>query len=160
MIINESIQDFSGYFVTFVYDGDALSPYVTTIIIKADSESDALAKAGRALKNSDKFQNARSFQIDRVQGKNGKLDSYTDYKNQYRNSNLEVITESIDLDQVKNKTDALTTLAKLYPGASNNLIQWEIFSDAQIELCHQFNISRQELKQILREMILMRGKRL
>ena len=156
MIINETIQDFSGYFVRFNYDGDAPIKNSTTIIVKADSKADAIDKAKRALEKSNKFKNPESFTIDQVQGVNGRLNSYKDYRNPH---NFEVITESIDLSTVHNKTDALTTLARLYPGASNNAIQWEIFSDAQLELCHQYNISRQELKQILREMILMRGRR-
>lgn len=84
--------DWSGYKVRYTYQGDSLSDYESTCIVKAKDEKSAIKIAMQKV-NADA---ARNFRID------GIIDSYFAYKKNYPHSNLKVFegtttaVESVD----------------------------------------------------------------
>ena len=88
---NESadLSGVSGFFVTFIYDGDALSDYRATVIVIADSEAEAI-------KIAKKYVHPRYFEIDHSQGNNlggksGTLPCLATYLKKYPHSNFKIM---------------------------------------------------------------------
>lgn len=84
----------SGFFVTFTYQGDALSDYRSTAIVIADSESEAIKVAKRFIPQ--KYENAGHFEIDHAQnnnlgGKSGSVPCLGTYLKKYPHSNLTIL---------------------------------------------------------------------
>lgn len=93
---NESadLSGVSGFFVTFIYDGDALSDYRATVIVIADSEAEAIKIAKKYVPQ--KYDNPRYFKIDHSQGNNlggksGTLPCLATYLKKYPHSNFKIM---------------------------------------------------------------------
>lgn len=93
---NESVNldSVSGFFVRFTYQGDSWSDYAATVIVVADSESDAIKIARKYI--PDKYENAMHFEIDRTQnnnlgGKSGTVPCIKTYLKKYPHSNLSIL---------------------------------------------------------------------
>lgn len=84
----------SGFFITFVYQGDELSDYRSTAIVIADSESEAIKIAKKYIPS--KYENAGHFEIDHNQnnnlgGKSGEVPCIGTYLKKYPHSNLSIL---------------------------------------------------------------------
>ena len=82
--VDES-KDWSGFKVRYTYQGDALSDYESTCILKAKDEKEAIRIAMKKVN----AESARNFRID------GNIDSYLAYKKNFPHSGFEVF-ESVD----------------------------------------------------------------
>lgn len=82
--VDES-KDWSGFKVRYTYQGDALSDYESTCIVKAKDEKEAIRIAMKKVN----AESARNFRID------GNIDSYLAYKKNFPHSGFEVF-ESVD----------------------------------------------------------------
>lgn len=98
-------KDWSGYKVRFNYEGDSLSDYQTTVIVKAGSEKEALAKAEKEVKKH--YSMPYRFEIEDV------IPSYNEYKNKYKLSNLRVFEgANYDFSKDEDKKKACAEYSK------------------------------------------------
>lgn len=133
------------YLVSYNYDGDGLSDYRSTMLVKANSEEEALKKA------RDKKSDGRHFEIDRSQKEfpDGYVDSLETWNSKYPKSNYD-ITEAkedstYDLSKVKSKEQALTTITNLQPDKSASTDQWIAYSALIGDLMRKFNLTKEEV---------------
>lgn len=133
------------YLVSYNYDGDELSDYRSTMLVKANSEEEALKKA------RDKKSDGRHFEIDRSQKEfpDGYVDSLETWNSKYPKSNYD-ITEAkedstYDLSKVKSKEQALTTITNLQPDKSASTEQWIAYSALIGDLMREFNLTKEEV---------------
>lgn len=88
----------SYYFVRYAYDGDALSDYEATMIVKAGSEKDAIDRAKRATRDG------KDFRIDKAKnfGDKGRFDNLEDYKKRFPHSNYRIIeNDEVEEEEVE-----------------------------------------------------------
>lgn len=83
-----------GYFVRFCYEGDSLSDYTLTVIVIADSESEAIKIARKYIPKE--YDGARAFEIDRswnnnLGGKSGTIPCIGTYLKKYPHANAPIL---------------------------------------------------------------------
>ena len=133
------------YLVSYNYDGDGLSDYRSTMLVKANSEGEALKKA------RDKKSDGRHFEIDRSQKEfpDGYVDSLDTWRSKYPKSNYDIAEakddSTYDLSKITTKDQALTTITNLKPAKSSSTEQWLAYSILVGDLMRKFNLAHGEV---------------
>lgn len=105
--------DWSGYKVRYTYQGDSLSDYESTCIVKAKDEKSAIKIAMQNV-NADA---ARNFRID------GTIDSYFAYKKNYPHSNLKVFEGSINEETTQDYINTLEFVLKKFTSIDDDKLK-------------------------------------
>lgn len=101
-VINESVNPY--WFVEYDYNGDSISDYQSTVLVQAEDEKSALARAKKLV--TKKELSARFFKI-RSDRKLGKSTTLSDFRKTYPLGNYDILSESIH-DEMENEVSPIT----------------------------------------------------